>query len=860
MRKALLILGLLLAFVGAKADTPIGADNCTRANGAIGSNWTIVQGTWVISANTCTITSAPGNSNPVRRTAETYSVDQYSAATFPSWTATAKNGPAVRIPAATKSGYYAYCSAVTSGNCTSVVLAKVSADTVSIKQTTSSLNLAPGGTLTIRAIGTTTTVITILYNGSQINTDYSDASSPITTGNPGLMDFSTSGAVFTAWAGGNAANQAANPSISPASGTYLSQQSITMSCATGSSSIYYTTNGSTPSTGSTLYSGAFNSAASGSQTIKAICTRSGYADSAVITNTYSIAPADVQVAADNFSAYYDANLEQNNVQQLPLDSPETGGKWTAVGTLSGNPGSGTKPLFGLVALAASECSAAVSGRCAGSGVVSGKTAAVYTGRTGFSSDQYAEGRLKYGPAGPCVRCNTGGAKTGYYLLSTYGSPGTLTLGKMVAGAWTQLATDSTTTIAIGAAIRLRVLGTQFQALVNGTPVAALSVTDSSIAAGSPGIAIDGNTGQLSDWSGGNVGATDATSPYDPGYPTYTDAAMSTASWTMGWPWFQAVVHSVNGSDYWGGTFSPVQVSGSLYGIGQTGNTTGTISYRGGRFGSNQWQTYQIGVDPHDARLNNWFAPLQHRTFVPGTNGGCAAAGTVATCFDSVSYYPGVETMAKLIAQNGAAVACAQKPEYACTPFMHITKVTPASSPGDEVLTVAGSFYTPRKGDVIYEEYVSPYLRVACKGWGAEAPWQASHAYALNDYVGVSGHLYRVKVAGTSGASQPGFTSTWTAATAAGSSTTDGGVTWEYYGQPCPTMDKFTWVIEAADLDLAGASGVPALWSGQYNVGGSATPAPVFYGWSAGTADSTTACTMDTNLCTALAQPAQWVMW
>ncbi|HPY86677.1 MAG TPA: chitobiase/beta-hexosaminidase C-terminal domain-containing protein [Spirochaetota bacterium] len=78
----------------------------------------------------------------------------------------------------------------------------------------------------------------------------------------------------------------ATPVITPSSGTYTSAQTISISCGTSGASIYYTTNGNTPDTGSTLYSGTFT--LSSSATVKAIAVKSGYNNSSVASNTYTI--------------------------------------------------------------------------------------------------------------------------------------------------------------------------------------------------------------------------------------------------------------------------------------------------------------------------------------------------------------------------------------------------------------------------------------------------------------------------------------------------------------------------------------------------------------------------------------------
>ena len=78
----------------------------------------------------------------------------------------------------------------------------------------------------------------------------------------------------------------ATPTFSPSEGTYSEAQSVTLSCETSGSTIYYTTDGSTPTTNSTVYSGAIN--VSSTTTIKAIAAASGYENSEVATATYTI--------------------------------------------------------------------------------------------------------------------------------------------------------------------------------------------------------------------------------------------------------------------------------------------------------------------------------------------------------------------------------------------------------------------------------------------------------------------------------------------------------------------------------------------------------------------------------------------
>ncbi len=86
----------------------------------------------------------------------------------------------------------------------------------------------------------------------------------------------------------NAAPPAATPTFLPVAGTYTSAQSVTISDATSGATIYYTTNGTTPTTGSTVYSSSSPIAVSSSETIEAIATASGYSASPVGSAAYVI--------------------------------------------------------------------------------------------------------------------------------------------------------------------------------------------------------------------------------------------------------------------------------------------------------------------------------------------------------------------------------------------------------------------------------------------------------------------------------------------------------------------------------------------------------------------------------------------
>jgi len=82
-------------------------------------------------------------------------------------------------------------------------------------------------------------------------------------------------------------NAVATPTANPVAGTYSSTQSVVLSTSTSGASIYYTTNGDTPTTNSQFYNGAPISINT-TTTLKAIAVKTGFVNSEVFTGTYII--------------------------------------------------------------------------------------------------------------------------------------------------------------------------------------------------------------------------------------------------------------------------------------------------------------------------------------------------------------------------------------------------------------------------------------------------------------------------------------------------------------------------------------------------------------------------------------------
>ena len=112
---------------------------------------------------------------------------------------------------------------------------------------------------------------------------------------------SASGAMYIdeidiTWGGGGTPS-VATPTFNPAGGTYYEAQTVTIACTTAGASIYYTTNGTTPSTTTgTLYSSPIT--ISETTTVKAIAVKEGMSNSSVASATYTIqdAPSTMTIA------------------------------------------------------------------------------------------------------------------------------------------------------------------------------------------------------------------------------------------------------------------------------------------------------------------------------------------------------------------------------------------------------------------------------------------------------------------------------------------------------------------------------------------------------------------------------------
>ena len=199
-----------------------------------------------------------------------------------------------------------------------------------VDMTSSGVNLHSGDVMNV----------TMTYNGTTLAWTVTDAttgatfSTSATVNIPSLVGGSTAYVGFTGGTGGATAIQeilswtytpgsgttspAATPTFSPAAGTYTSAQSVTISDTTSGAAIYYTTNGTTPTTSSTKYSTPVS--VGSTETIQAIAVASGYTNSAVASAAYTINIPQT-AATPTFSP---AGGSYNSAQSVTISDTTTG--------------------------------------------------------------------------------------------------------------------------------------------------------------------------------------------------------------------------------------------------------------------------------------------------------------------------------------------------------------------------------------------------------------------------------------------------------------------------------------------------------------------------------------------------------
>ncbi|WP_114208806.1 carbohydrate-binding protein [Acidisarcina polymorpha] len=137
------------------------------------------------------------------------------------------------------------------------------------------------------------------------------------------------------WTPAGTESQTATPALSPGGGTYTSSQSVTISDSTTGAIIYYTTNGTAPTTSSTKYTGSIS--VTSTETVQAIATASGYSTSNVGNATYTISscsPAAITpyiwTSAGGWQQITSISVASGTAVDLG-PQPTSGGSWSWTG-------------------------------------------------------------------------------------------------------------------------------------------------------------------------------------------------------------------------------------------------------------------------------------------------------------------------------------------------------------------------------------------------------------------------------------------------------------------------------------------------------------------------------------------------
>jgi hypothetical protein len=190
-----------------------------------------------------------------------------------------------------------YSNSGEGGDSTGMYINGASPTTPFVDMTSSGVNLHSGDIFNVQ----------MNYDGTNLTMTITDTTTAATFTQiwpiniPSTVGGNLAFAGFTGGTGGNTAIQdiigwtmssvsgvTATPSFSVAAGTYITPQSVTLSDATNGATLYYTTNGATPTTSSPVASGAIS--VSSTETIQAIASAPGYSVSPVVSATYAITP------------------------------------------------------------------------------------------------------------------------------------------------------------------------------------------------------------------------------------------------------------------------------------------------------------------------------------------------------------------------------------------------------------------------------------------------------------------------------------------------------------------------------------------------------------------------------------------
>jgi hypothetical protein len=164
--------------------------------------------------------------------------------------------------------------------------------TYSSAQTVSLADSTPSSTIFYTTDGSTPTTSSLLYT-TPFTVSTTTTVNAIATA-PGFIQSVVGTALYTI-----SSSPAATPTLTPTAGTYSGTQTVAISTTTPSATIHYTTDGTTPTTSSPVYTSALT--VSASTTVKAVAIASGFSLSSVGVASYLISPSGSPIPPASFN-------------------------------------------------------------------------------------------------------------------------------------------------------------------------------------------------------------------------------------------------------------------------------------------------------------------------------------------------------------------------------------------------------------------------------------------------------------------------------------------------------------------------------------------------------------------------------
>ncbi len=237
--------------------------------------------------------------------------------------------------------------------------------------------------------------VLLAHNASNVGTTLYSSNQDSTRDNPGIatkfvVPTIMNGKVYVGTANFlsvygllSAGQQTAAPSLNPGGESFSGSISVTISDSTPGASIYYTTDGSTPTTSSQKYTGPIT--VTNTETINAIASASGFVQSAVSSETYNLL---TQALAPVFSPVAGSF---GSTQVVTITSGTSGAKiyYTTDGSTP-SPGAGSTQLYGSAITVSSTVTIKAMASLAGL-TLSPVTSATYTMVAGGAGISFVNG-------------------------------------------------------------------------------------------------------------------------------------------------------------------------------------------------------------------------------------------------------------------------------------------------------------------------------------------------------------------------------------------------------------------------------------------------------------------------------------